>query len=293
MPDGTLLGQIAGDFAPVATGRSFNPAYGMEGLPFAQGGLIGMAAQILLAPYLQQAMGTRGMMPMGLTDQNVYDLLRRQDFTQQYQDVLRRAAESERGNYMRTFRGIAMMTGTPWGAEQRAAAGQLSNLAVSASPLLAEMMPDFLDQLGGMRGSATVMAQRMMLGSRYRIDPVTGRMGQSADTVAQMSRRIYRDLYENGDLGAMKGVSAGQLGSLYDELTRRGMIAGPQESINVRTRRVIDDMRREAPDMLLKAAANQKVPIPGSAPRTSTSCGWTLPWLIDSDPSTPRRSSGR
>lgn len=268
--DGQLTAQIAGGFAPLVTGTPFQPTTGMEGIPFFGGGPMGTAAQVFLSPYVRQVMGNYSMAPMGLGhDQNVYDALRRQQFTREYRDALRQTADAERGNYMRTFRGLAAISGTPWGAEQRRAAGSLADMAVSAAPILAEVAPELMDQLGGMRGSATVMASRMMMGGRYAIDPVTGRMGQSPETVSTMAKGIFRDFYEGKDIAQMKGITAGQLGSLHDELSRRGMIAGPQESLGTRTRMTLADMQRDQPDLLMKAAANQKVTLPGDLSKVS------------------------
>ena len=235
--DGALLSQIAGGFAPVVTGRSAVPMTGLEGIPgMNQPGLLGMMMQMMVGPKLQQMMGRYGYAPMGLGhDMNVYDVMRRQQFTQAQQQAMAIASESDEDNFLRTFRGLAAVTGTPWGTQQRRAARQLAETAGNFSPMLAEMFPEMLDQLGGMRGSATLMANRMMLGGRYRLDPVTGRMGMTAETVGQQARSIYRDLYESGDLSAMRGVTAGQLGTMYDELTRRGMIAAPQSPLRERT----------------------------------------------------------
>ena len=185
---------------------------GYEGVPgMNQGGLIGMAMQALVAPQLGSLMGQYGYAPMGVGhDRNTYDVMRNQQFTQAQQEAMRMASELDRDNYLQTFRGVAAMTGTPWGAQQQRASRQLADTATYMSPLLAEMFPEVLDQMGGMRGSATVMANRMMMGSRYRVDPITGRMGMSAQTVGDLTKQIYQYLYNLDDLANMGGISAGQ-----------------------------------------------------------------------------------
>lgn len=263
---GQLFDSMMRGYAPITTGREVRLSTGLEGLPFMeQSGVGGLAAQLLAGPALQGMMGQQGMTPFGLGhDQNVYDLLRRRQFTLLQQESMQQAAEKDRDGYMRTFRGLAAMTGTPWGSQQRQAARSLSDSAVQFSPILAQIAPDLLDQMGGMRGSAAVMAQRMSVGSRYRVDPLTGRMGYSADTIGQSAKQLYKDLYEDGDLAAMKGISAGQLGGMYDEFTRRGMLSGQQGSLSFRTLQAAQGLERTDRSSLERAAANQGVKLPGN-----------------------------
>jgi hypothetical protein len=270
--DAFLLQQLAGGFAPVASGRQHVPMTGLEGIPFMnQPGLMGIGMQMFVAPQLQKLMGNYGMSPMGLGhDMNIYDVMRNQQFTQAQHAAMAMASESDRSNYMQTFRGMAAIAGTPWGAQQRRAARQLTDTAGALSPMLVEMFPELMDQMGGMRGSATVMANRMMLGSRYRMDPITGRMGQTAETVGAMSNKIYEDLYNQGDLSAMRGITAGQLGGMYDELTRRGMIMGPQRSIRQRTMDALQDYGATDRGGLEAAALKQGVTLPADIKDIST-----------------------
>jgi len=261
--DGVLLDQIARGYAPVITGRPHIPMTGMEGFPGMGGGMGGLAAQFVLAPILQRMMGQHGYMPMGLGhDQNVYDVMRNMQFTRAQEEAMRMASEQDAQNYMQTLRGISAMTGTPWGTQQRRAARHLGDMMGQFAPMMAQIAPEMLDIAGGMRGSAVVMAQRMMMGGRYQLDPVTGRMGMTGESAGFMANRLYEDLFRQGDISQMRGLTAGQFGAMYDELGRRGMILGPQQPIAMRTMRAVQELAREDRGALNEAAQQQNVTLP-------------------------------
>ncbi len=117
--DGMLLNQLAGGFAPVSSGLPHTPTTGFEGIPGSQQpGLMGMFTQSAIVPRLEQMMGQYGYAPMGLGhDMNVYDAMRHQQFTKAQREAMRIASESDRDGHLRTFRGVAAMSGTPWGAQ--------------------------------------------------------------------------------------------------------------------------------------------------------------------------------
>lgn len=226
VPSIGMLTQMGQGYAPLAPGISPRMTTGLEGVP-----LLGdqtpmaMFANLALAPYFQRMMGQVGMTPMGVGhDQNMYDVMRNMQFQQFQVQAMQQAAQADRSNFMKTFQGVAAITGQPFGADQRQAAGALSDILVSAAPILAQTMPDLVDQFGGMRGSASVMANRFMQAGRYRLDPVSGRMGLDPAAAGGMARTLYQDLYSDANISSMQGVTAGQLGSLFQELQSRGMM---------------------------------------------------------------------
>lgn len=222
-----VLTGLASGYEPMARGIPFQRTFPLQGLPFVGGGggMLGSAVGMAATPFVQQMMGQAGMVPMGVGhDQNVYDLLMNQRYTQMQMQAMRQAADSDRQAIFQTFRGLAAVTGTPFGAELRRATNALTSTAVMAAPMFAEMMPEFMDQLGGARGSATVMALRMMQAGRYRTDPVTGRMGMSPESAGGMANRLMEDLYAPEAIGRMQGLRAGQVGGLFQELQARGML---------------------------------------------------------------------
>lgn len=253
--------QAGAGYMPIASGIEPVRRLGFEGVPALGGegplGLLGMFAQPHATAWLQQ----HGMAPFGVGhDLNTYDALMQMRFTQIQAEATRLAAQADMANYMRTFRGLAAVTGTPWGAAQRQAADSLGTSLVSFAPLLTSLAPDVLDQLGGLRGSAAVMARRVVDAGRYRIDPVTGRMGMSAESAGHITGELYRELYDRDNIRDMRGVSAGQLGSLFGELQSRGLmrsaaLSGPwsQQTMGLRT---YDEMLRSDPAMAASALRN-------------------------------------
>lgn len=226
--EGDLFLSGLSGYAPLASRGPHYPLTGFEGVPgFSGHGVTSLAMQLLAGPALQRMMGAAGMTPGGLLhDQNVYDVLQNRWFTQAYRSSLRDAAQADRESYLRAFGGLAALTGTPFGARQRDAAGSLADAAVSLTPLLAEAAPDFADQLGGSRGLASVMAYRMATGGRYRFDPATGLYDPSGSAAAAQARPLFSQLYEPFDLRATQGFSAGQMGAAYEQLAMRGMLPG-------------------------------------------------------------------
>lgn len=245
-------------FAPLSSGNRPSPFNPFAGVPVLgdQSSPVGLLANLALQPYMQSVFGSHGLAPMGMQhDVNLSDSMRRQQFTNQQQQLLRQVAEEERSNFMRTFRGVGAMTGTPWGAQQEAAAASLSGYAVSASPFVAQMAPGVLEAFGGFRGSATVMANNMLLGSRYRMDPVTGRVGFSVDSNAALVRATYDDLYRQPGMPDMQGVTAGKAGEMYDELTRRGLMPGMTATqLDRRTRDALRGLRGSERDRVFADA---------------------------------------
>lgn len=258
---GAVLNQLSGQYGPLAGGSPFRPAFGLEGVPvLGSNPLLGMLAQ----PLVSQMMGRVGMSPMGLNDRNVFDTLQNQRYFRMQQDLQRQAAELDREGYMNTMRGMAAMTGTPWGADQVAASRGLADKAVAATPMLSMMFPDQLDELGGYRGSGAVMAGRMMSAGRYRLDPVTGRLGQSPDQVAAQARQLYEEFYL-ADPESSRGVSAGQMGQLFEGLSARGMLGGVGRSPTAAARRAF-----AADPILFREARDRAGLVAGNDPSTLT-----------------------
>ncbi len=258
--------------APMASGIAPTAMYGMEGmpLPFGTHPGVALAGQFLLAPHLRGAMGSAGYAPMGLGhDQNVFDTLRRQQYTQMQTQLVQAAASRDRDNLFRTFRGMSAMAGVGFGVEQRRAANALADLTTLASPMLVAMNPDLLDQMGGSRGSAAVMARRMIDAGRYRIDPVTGRLGTSQETMGAVVNQVYDDLFTRGDRREMGNLTAGQAGALYSELTNRGMVLGDSRQPYHRSYEAVREMARTNPDALARAARTAGVSVPGDTGRVS------------------------
>src|SRR4051812_908216 len=132
-PSTAMLTQVGMGYRPLATGIPHHRKFPTEGLPGMQGQFGGIAA-VAATPSLQRMMGQVGMTPMGVGhDQNAYDRLMNQQFTTMQMQAMQLAAQSDRDSYMKTFRGLAAVSGTAYGAEQRRAAMSLANSAVAMS----------------------------------------------------------------------------------------------------------------------------------------------------------------
>jgi hypothetical protein len=175
---------------------------------------------------LSQAFGSAGLMPSRF--QPGANFVRQQEAKAYYaarQEALTQAAVADRSTHFEVMRGIARLTGTPFGLDQQRSAGVIADDIATVAPYLTAMFPDLYDSLHGSRGSAMVMAQAMHRGGRFSVDPVTGRTGLSGASTAAISREIADQFFGPGsDIGSFRGLSMGQVGLLYDELQNRGLM---------------------------------------------------------------------
>lgn len=222
------LTQYGAGYIPLADGLEPTRRTGFEGVPFLGGtGFPGAVASVALTPMYQRLLSQVGMVPVGMGhDQNIYDVMRSQQFMQTQQQAVAIAAKADRAGYMRSMEGLAALTGTPFGADQRRAADNIAGAVTSLSPLLAQQMPELLDTLGGRRGSAAVLAQNLAEAGRYRVDAVTGRLGMSGESAGQMAGMLQRDLFSDKNIASMQGITAGKLGELIQALQSRGRLDG-------------------------------------------------------------------
>jgi hypothetical protein len=226
-PDLQLLRQLSHGFAPVMTAPAPTLRTGFENLPgFNQPGLGGMFMQMAVAPMMSQMMGGLGMMPGGLGSQNIVDMMDAQRFQQQQQQIMGAVSGQDRSGFLRTIQGIQALTGAPMGPQQRAAAGRLASTAAQVGGAIAPFAPELVDVLAGPTGSASVMAMRMQQFNRFRSDPVTGQMGYTPDSNIEMAENVFQEMFKPGNMANMRGLRAGQMGDLYGELGRRGMLRG-------------------------------------------------------------------
>jgi hypothetical protein len=250
--------QLAAGYAPIAGGNAPQYHYGFEGIP-------GMSSNPLVAilaqPFLAEQMWNAGMTPMGLGhDINAYDIGRHRQFMNQQQQAMTMASARDRETFMRTMQGMSALAGRPFGSKQRRMAGVFGDILQTASPTLAMVAPDFLDQMGGMRGSAAVMASRFMQGGRYQVDPLSGQLGITPQTAASMSEQMFHEFYETPEgRTASRGFRAGQMGSMYQELVSRGLVGRESGSREQLGRRALGTMRENE---VAAAAGRQGVTMP-------------------------------
>lgn len=163
---------------------------------------------------------------------NLFDQFKQRSIFDMQQQAVRQGAALDKKTYEKTFRTLANLTGTPFGAREQAGADVMSGDLAAIMPILTQMAPDLVDRMHGSRGSAAVMAMRMASGSRYMTDPLSGSLGMSKDSVNAMHQNVHEDLFgEKADILKMRGVTAGQAGAMFDEMSRRGIMGSGQRSL--------------------------------------------------------------
>ena len=173
--------------------------------------LLQLFSHPVLAPLAQQH-GYTMFSPGGPS--NLYHKLL---YEQQLQDKMRAAqmaAQSDRGTYKDMIRGLAAITGQEWSPESAGAADAFAQQIANISPTLMQLNPGLFDRLHGPRGSAALMASRMM--------DTAQQFGTNPEHAAAVSSIIQRNLSQ--DPAWASGLSAGDIGSLYQQLYMQGMI---------------------------------------------------------------------
>lgn len=230
----------------------YRPTYGYEGTE----GMLQLGLQTL-GPMFGQHIGAT---PFGLTQNNPYDQLNRMRMTQMHDEFMQHASRANQTNYEMQLRGLAATIGLPWGPDQQAASRQLSQTLRSAEPMLAQSMPYLLDQLSGLRGSPTVMAEYLFRGGMFRDDPVTGSRGMRQASLEQLNDTLYARMFAGQNYLDMGGMTAGQTGILFNTLQQRGRMSAAMRMNELPENLLRDAARRQGvalPDDLTNMTAEQ------------------------------------
>lgn len=213
---------------PINYSSSFNIGNGIPGMS----GPTGMLMQLMLQPFIQQFAGANGFVPLQFAPtQGAYDHLMSNMFYRERMQAMQIAAGADQSTYRNLLRGVAHLTGTPYGPAQQAAASSMARDLSAITPFIANIAPNFLDNASGARGSAAVMANFMTMGMRFGRDPVTGLTGFGGENAGLVTRRVFENMFgDNLSLaevaGRTRGLSAGRVGQMFDELQRRGLMGG-------------------------------------------------------------------
>lgn len=134
----------------------------------------------------------------------------------------------------RTFTGEANLSKASQLRHQQI--GQL--MAENLSYAINEIGEDPIDALSGSRGSSLVMGRRVRRALQTARDPFTKEIGYSADRAGQLAANMFDQLYGNADTArTMQGISAGQVGTLVQELQARGMLGRSLNSLPIEEQR--------------------------------------------------------
>lgn len=195
-----------------------------------------MVANMAIQPMVGQMLGPQYVPAQFSPTANLYDQYRAKSLLMSQQQAMRVAAQQDRTVYYDMFRGVAMASGSPFGIRESRAAGKFADDMAAMAPYIAPMMPDMFDKLHGSRGSSLLMAQMVSAGARYGVDPVTGLRGMSGESVNNLVTQLSDQMYgPASDIKAMRGLTAGRAGQLYDELQRRGLMGGGSRDAGLAT----------------------------------------------------------
>lgn len=198
--------------------RMFNP---MEG--FSTGNPVGDIVGQMFGNSMFQG---SGYFPGGMGHQNMYDRMESYRLQQLRDEVMARAAQRDQRSIAETLIGVQRMTGGPLGQQQMDDIAAISNRTAAALPTLTQFVqPQLLDQMMGYRGSSAVMTDQMFHGARFRLDPVTGKSGMSGGSINRMTNQVWEQLFNEQGYRSM-GLSAGEAGMLFSEMTQGGMMPG-------------------------------------------------------------------
>jgi hypothetical protein len=192
---------------------------GFEGLPYADNPV----GQFIYGQ-VGQHMQASGFMPMGFSGQNIADQARNQKFLQMHNDLMVRASMADRENYIRTIQGGFRAVGAQFGEQERQSTVKALDAALPYMGMVAGMAPNMLESLGGPRGSQAVMAQKMIMGSRFRFDPVSGQLGMGQESIESMFD-VMKGRILSDDISNLRGFTAGQMGDMSQFLLSKGLLA--------------------------------------------------------------------
>lgn len=203
-------------------------------------GSYGPLLQIGMTQMLPMLMGNSHMPAQFFPEQNVYDQMQANQFYAANQQAMMLASRRDTAAMENTIGGFTqMMTGKPLTDFQRTRNHKLAGGISQYMPLLTQVLgPDLVDQLHGSRGSATVFAQQFHQAMRTSIDPVRGTPGYTGESAGRLSQEVFEQMFGQGaDIGALRGMSAGQAGMLVNELQSRGMLGRPMGTLPLQERR--------------------------------------------------------
>ena len=161
---------------------------------------------------------------------------------------------------LNSITGIAKMMNVNMGAREKEAMASMIPMISEMMPGLESFIPGGLDSLYGAKGSAYKMAEGMYAGSRYRTDAVTGDRKMSGESILDITKKVHKNLYgDNADISEMSGLTAGQAGSLFDEMQKRGMTGGGSRSRGDSLQKVADEMGKTIGDISELPELDQKL----------------------------------
>lgn len=235
-------------YAPPIAGNTLPDVSPLAPLNLQQYGLIGTLAGIAGNTVLTNTMQQQGILPIGNAGSYMQAYRTREHLNMRQQVAQAVSSQDTEGIY-RTLRGAAAMAGMPFNREQQAAARNLAQTASQYMPTLAMVAPEFADAIAGERGSVQAMASQMLEANRYRVDPITGRMGYGVAANRDMVEQVFETMFADDNMARMQGLRAGDVGQMYRQLAPEGL-AGPRGGLRARTIETLQRARDEGVDLV-------------------------------------------
>lgn len=181
------------------------------------------AAQALAEPAVRRWVESKGMklgpfIPHG----SINDVWEEQRFNDIKTKVMREAALAD-PSPVKILRGLHSMFGGEWNQDKEQQAEQLHKGWANIAPYFMRLAPGFWDAVHGSTGSVASLAAAIADTHRYE--------GMTAEQAVEQAKAIFKDMYS--DPMKHRGFSAKQLGEIYREGARRGLISrnAPPEKV--------------------------------------------------------------
>lgn len=185
----------------------------------APGGPIGQQVASMAGSYL---MGQNGFVATGMGySGSLNNNMQQQMFSATHLQAMQQASARDMDIMLQTQRGMFAMMGQNVGAEEEKALRAFNAYAAKVGPYID---PRTYDVLTGGRGEGN-LTRALHIGGQSRRDPVTGYWGMSADTSSHISQGLHQTYFDEPNYQQKTaGLTSWQMGQMFDELNRRGMM---------------------------------------------------------------------
>jgi hypothetical protein len=222
MSDDAFLQMMSGQSPGMFRGNGLPLPQGPFNMPTSNP-LVGMLMQAVANPLMKSQASGLGMVPgQFLPTQNLVDQRMSAKYAADQQKILAQLSQMDQKSAQQLIQGGARFFGQEISDKD---AQQMGQDVTGLLPMLAQIVgPDNIDMMAGKRGSATILGMSLQRAGFHGVDSATGRAGQSADTVAALGEELFANQFGSDEsMRRMKGLRAGQAGSLLEELSRRGL----------------------------------------------------------------------
>lgn len=138
-------------------------------------------------------------------------------YNKQLTDAMYGAAQKDRPAWEGLMRGMATLSGSEWTPAMQGHASNLSGDIATVAPHFMRWAPDVWDKLHGSKGSVAALTHAIAEANR-------GRPGADPRQAYQTAAAVFEQMYGDGDPMRHRGFSAAELGQLYSEGVKRGLV---------------------------------------------------------------------